>query len=32
VTECTGRLDPDGRQIARYVEKVKFAPPHKPRG
>jgi biopolymer transport protein ExbD len=31
ISKCTGRLDPDTKQVARYVEKIKFAPPHKPR-
>lgn len=31
ISTCTGRMDPQTRQIARYVEKIKFAPPHKPR-
>lgn len=31
ISKCTGRVDPQTRQIARYVEKIKFAPPHKPR-
>ncbi len=31
VSVCTGRLDPQTQQLARYVEKIKFAPPHKPR-
>ncbi len=31
IANCTGRMDPQTRQIARYVEKIKFAPPHKPK-
>ncbi|MEK6257751.1 MAG: biopolymer transporter ExbD [Planctomycetota bacterium] len=31
ISKCTGRMDPQTRQIARYVEKIKFAPPHKPK-
>lgn len=32
ISRCTGRFDPQTQQIARYVEKIKFAPPHKPKG
>lgn len=32
ISRCTGRLDPQTNQIVRYVEKIKFAPPHEPRG
>ena len=32
ISKCTGRLDPGSKQVARYVEKIKFAPPHKPKG
>ncbi len=31
ISSCTGRLDPVSKQVARYVEKIKFAPPHKPK-
>lgn len=31
ISVCTGRFDPQKQQIARYVEKIKFAPPHKPK-
>lgn len=31
ISKCTGRFDPATRQITRYVEKIKFAPPHKPK-
>lgn len=31
ISRCTGRFDPQTQQIARYVEKIKFAPPHKPK-
>ena len=31
ISVCTGRFDPQTKQIARYVEKIKFAPPHKPK-
>ena len=31
ISKCTGRMDPQTKQIARYVEKIKFAPPHKPK-
>lgn len=27
VSACTGRLDPSGKHIIRYIEKIKFAPP-----
>ena len=27
VSACTGRLDPSGKRIIRYIEKIKFAPP-----
>ncbi|WP_417384570.1 ExbD/TolR family protein [Gimesia sp.] len=27
VSACTGRLDPSGKHIVRYIEKIKFAPP-----
>ncbi len=30
VSYCTGRVDPQTRQLVRYVEKIKFAPPHRP--
>ena len=32
ISRCTGRYDPQTQKIARYVEKIKFAPPHKPKG
>ena len=32
ISRCTGRFDTQTQQIARYVEKIKFAPPHKPKG
>jgi biopolymer transport protein ExbD len=32
ISRCTGRFDPQTQKIARYVEKIKFAPPHKPKG
>ena len=32
ISRCTGRFDPQTQQVARYVEKIKFAPPHKPKG
>ena len=32
ISKCTGRYDPETKQLARYVEKIKFAPPHKPKG
>lgn len=31
ISKCTGKFDPNTKQIARYVEKVKFAAPHKPK-
>jgi biopolymer transport protein ExbD len=31
ISRCTGRFDPQTQQVARYVEKIKFAPPHKPK-
>ena len=31
ISKCTGRYDPQSKQVARYVEKIKFAPPHKPK-
>ncbi len=31
VSRCTGRLDPQTKQMVRYVEKVKFAPPRAPK-
>ncbi len=31
ISQCTGRMDVQTKQIARYVEKIKFAPPHKPK-
>ena len=31
ISQCTGRVDAQTKQIARYVEKIRFAPPHKPK-
>jgi biopolymer transport protein ExbD len=31
ISRCTGRMDPQTQKIVRYVEKIKFAPPHKPK-
>ncbi len=31
MSRCTGKSDPQTQQVARYVEKIKFAPPHKPK-
>lgn len=31
VSKCTGGYDPSSKQIARYVDKIKFAPPRKPK-
>lgn len=31
ISKCTGRYDADNKQIARYIEKIKFAPPHPPK-
>lgn len=32
IARCTGRMDPQTNTLTRYVEKIKFAPPHKPKG
>lgn len=32
ISRCTGRYDPTTQQITRYVEKIKFAPAHLPKG
>lgn len=31
ISKCSGHFDPNTKQIARYVEKIKFAPPHRPK-
>jgi biopolymer transport protein ExbD len=31
ISRCTGTFDPQTQQVARYVEKIKFAPPHRPK-
>jgi len=31
ISKCTGRMDSQTKQIARFVEKIRFAPPHKPK-
>ncbi|MFN0054636.1 MAG: ExbD/TolR family protein [Planctomycetales bacterium] len=31
ISACTGAVDPKSKQVIRYVEKVKFAPPRSPR-
>ena len=31
ISQCAGRIDVQTKQIARYVEKIRFAPPHKPK-
>lgn len=31
ISKCTGRIDPVTKAVTRYVEKIKFAPPHKPK-
>jgi len=31
VSRCTGRYDPQTKQIARYIERIRFAPPHAPK-
>uniref|UniRef100_A0A7C4LIG7 Biopolymer transporter ExbD n=1 Tax=Schlesneria paludicola TaxID=360056 RepID=A0A7C4LIG7_9PLAN len=31
VSKCTGRIDPQTKQLVRYIEKIKFAPPRKPK-
>jgi biopolymer transport protein ExbD len=30
ISACTGRINPQSKQIERYVEKIKFAPPRRP--
>ena len=30
VGACTGRLDPSGQKVIRYIEKIKFTPPKRP--
>jgi len=30
ISKCTGRLDPQTKQMIRYVEKIKFSPPKQP--
>ena len=32
ITAVSGRFDPVSREVIRYVDKVKFAPPRKPEG
>jgi len=32
VSACTGRLDPQTQRIVTFIEKVKFAPPRRPKG
>lgn len=31
ISKCAGRFDPETKQITRYIEKIKFAPPHQPK-
>lgn len=31
ISSCTGKMDQQTKQVARYIEKIKFAPPHKPK-
>lgn len=31
ISRCTGRIDPETGQMTRYVEKIKFAQPRKPK-
>ena len=31
ISRCTGRHDPRTKQVARYLEKIRFAPPQKPK-
>jgi biopolymer transport protein ExbD len=31
ISKCTGTVDPKSKQVVRYIEKVKFAPPRSPR-
>ena len=30
ISACTGRFDERTKQIVRYIEKIKFAPPRRP--
>lgn len=32
ISRCTGRKDQKTDSVTRYIEKIKFAPPHKPKG
>ena len=32
ISRCTGRIDPATQQVTRYVERIKFAPAHLPKG
>ena len=32
ISRCTGRFDPATQQVTRYVERIKFAPAHLPKG
>ncbi|MEI8383672.1 MAG: biopolymer transporter ExbD [Planctomycetota bacterium] len=31
ISRCTGRFDQRTQAVTRYIEKIKFAPPHKPK-
>ena len=31
VAACSGRIDPQTKQLVRFVERIKFTPPHRPR-
>jgi hypothetical protein len=31
ISKCSGRFDPGTKQLARYIEKIKFASPHQPK-
>jgi len=31
ISRCTGRFDQKTQSVTRYIEKIKFAPPHKPK-
>ncbi len=31
ISRCTGRFDQKTQTVTRYIEKIKFAPPHKPK-
>ncbi len=31
VAACSGRIDPETKELVRFVERIKFTPPHRPR-